>query len=57
MKACLELKPCWTIQKECSRQTRMAVHVTVRNYTYKRKRRFVRPMKQCIEGAYIIENA
>ena len=39
MKLSLELEPCWAIQKECSRQMRMAVHVVVSNYKYKRKSR------------------
>jgi hypothetical protein len=37
VKPSLELEPCCAIQKESSKQTRMAVHVAIRNYTYKRK--------------------
>ena len=35
---------------------RMAVHVVVRNYKYKRRVELIRPMKECKEGAYVIGN-
>jgi hypothetical protein len=37
VKLSLGAEPCWVIQNECSRETRMAVHMAVRNHEYKRK--------------------
>jgi hypothetical protein len=35
---------------------RIAIHVAVRNYKYKKKIELIRPIRQDKEGAYVIEN-
>jgi len=53
VKASLELEPCCVIQKECSRQTRMANHILSRNKKCMKKSK-IRPMKAGKEGTYQI---
>jgi len=53
VKLSLELKPWWVIQKECSRQMRMAVHEAVRNNNIRERVGLIRPMKEHKEGTYI----
>jgi hypothetical protein len=45
VKASMELEPCWVIQKECSRETRMAIDVAIRNKKDKRKNKIYQTNK------------